>query len=845
MKLPGFLSKPRWLSKDATIRRAGVADDNEDELIANLGRLAREDADAGVRLTAMRRLADPGIVQGIARDDGDAGVRKQARVLWFELLTGTHAKAPALADRIRLLRAQDDNELIEHLARNAREPELRRAALDRVARPAVLFERALADADPALRIAAAERIDDEAQLLRLAERARKTDKHVSRIARERVDALRLHRGDDAALELRARKLCEQLEHLLREPQTAAVEADIATRWSEIEARVGASLQQRYRIAQEHLLASRAPPRANTPLPEDESVAIERVDADGLSGPVVAVDSDTTDSTPPPEPIGEELAAPLLAQARFAASLDNANAQRELEREQQRALLEEIEAALTPFEAAVEAGAAAQAHAARTRLDGLRRRNNVSMPRALAARLAAAEAGYAKLSQWQHWADDQRRVQLCEEIEALAGSGLHPDAIASRVRDAQVEWTRLEAAEGRDAGRSGGLGRRFHAGCRNALAPAQAYFKKRQELRQSHAQQVASLLERVGALGEDDVDWPGLIALRRDVAESLRGLDRVEPRERKALAERLKTSLGALDARVTRRDEEIANAKAVLIAQAEALTLSSPPRGAVAAARDLQQRWQRVGNGRRARDQAQWKSFRAAIDAVFGALDAERSERSARDQDARTQAETLCSELETLAGSEDKVERGAVARIESAWDGLRVRDDALSKRFQSAQAQLRDAETRRQRLLRQVRFEAWLARYTICRSSETLGAPVEHLRERWDAAPSTDIAAEALARRFESAINSSPVAEADTNDLRDVLIELDFLAGAEPPEDERERRRQLQLERLSNRMRGHAAVAPYDELANLLVRWTELGRVPSDDYDSRLARAVERTLAALA
>jgi len=841
MKLPGFLSKPRWLSKDAATRRAAVAADHDPELVASLGRLAREDEDAGVRLAAMKRLADPGIVQGIARDDADPGVRKQARVLWFDLLTGVHAGAPVLPDRLRLLKAQDDNELIEHLARQAREPELRSAALDRVQRPALLFDRALQDADPALRLAATERITDEAQLLRLAERARKTDKQVSRRARERVDALRLQRGDGAALDQRARMLCERMEQLLREPQAAGVEAELAARWSEIEARVDAVLRQRFDAARNLLAISRAgprPPPVETPADVETNVETEvpqpaSIGATEPAGP-------TTLQTESP---AEMSVAPLLAQARFAASLDTVNAEREIERERQRALIDAIERALPPLEQAIEAGASVQAHAAKAQLDGLRRRSLQALPRALSAKLATIEQRYAELSQWQRWADNQRRQQICEDIETLAGSGLHPDAIATRVREAQTEWSRLEAAEG-ESSHAGGLGRRFHAACRNALAPAQAYFKKRQELRQSHAQQVTTLLDRVAALTDEETDWAAVLALRREVADALRGLDRVEPRERKALAERLKTGLAALDARVARRDEAIATAKAALIAQAEALGRDMP-RGAVASARELQQRWQQAGNGRRSRDQEQWKNFRSAIDAVFGRLDAERAERGARDQEARGQAEAVCAEFEAQAATPDRPDRAAVTRLEAAWDALRVRDDALSNRFRAAQAQLRENEARRQRHLRQARFDAWLTRYALCRAAETAAEPVDALRERWGLAPSTDIATEVLARRFEAGLAGNTIASGDDEATRDVLIELDFLAGAEAPEQERERRRQLQLERLSARMRGGAALAPYDELANLLVRWSELGAVAAGADDERLERAVRSALATLA
>ena len=59
MKLSGFLNKPRWQAKEAAVRRAGVAEDDEAELLAGLAGIARADPDPGVRTAALKRLADP------------------------------------------------------------------------------------------------------------------------------------------------------------------------------------------------------------------------------------------------------------------------------------------------------------------------------------------------------------------------------------------------------------------------------------------------------------------------------------------------------------------------------------------------------------------------------------------------------------------------------------------------------------------------------------------------------------------------------------------------------------------------------------------------------------------
>ena len=846
MKLPFSLGKPRWQSKDAAVRRDAVAADDDSDLLASLGRIARDDADAGVRIAAMKRLADPGIAQGLARDDTDAAVRSQARALWLDLLTGRHASAPTLAERLRLLRAQDEAEIIEHVARHAREPELRGSALVRATRPAFLLERALEETDAGLRGTLVARLEDEAQLQRLAERTRKSDKTVNRLARERIEALRIGRGDPAMLELRARQLCERLEQLIRDPAHADAEDAIHTQWAPIEAAAPQALQMRFAAARELLAVSRGgKPVARAADPRDEPAT----HADATVRTDDAVVEDSAPAPPARDPdegtdvtLAATVVAPLLAQARFAASLDEARTAQRLQREQQQALLQELGQVLDECDAALERGASAAAHAAHAKIESLRARIEAALPKMLADRLHAVETRHAELSRWQFWADNERRRQICEDIEAAAAASLHPDAVAAKVRDAQVEWSRLDAVEG-PRGRGGELTRRFHAACRAALAPAQAYFHKRKELRQTHAGAIEQVLAQVAALDAENTDWPAITGLRRDTVQALRELDRVEPRARKLLAQRLKDALTALDARVRSRDAAVEQAKAALIAQATALA-DELPRGAVASARELQQRWQASGTGRRARDQAQWKTFRAALDRVFERLDAERVQRGAQDAESKAQAEALCTELESLASTGSVPERGAVARIVEGWNALRPRDEALARRFAAAQERLHEAGRAQQRRQRHLRFEQWQQRDALCRAAELAAEPAGELRSRWLAAGGGGIAAAALEQRFESALAHSPLPSADADASRALLLELELLAGIEATAEDREQRRELQVARLAARMRGTAALSPADEVATLLERWSALGSPADDALDARFRQALASALETL-
>ena len=167
----------------------------------------------------------------------------------------------------------------------------------------------------------------------------------------------------------------------------------------------------------------------------------------------------------------------------------------------------------------------------------------------------------------------------------------------------------------------------------------------------------------------------------------------------------------------------------------------------------------------------------------------------------------------------------LARIASEWDSLGVREDALQRRFRTAQSALRDADLRRERANRRTPYEAWLTRYRLCRDAERADGDVEALRGAWETAAPSDIAASSLDSRFGMALDHATrsTSESTADDdaaARDVLVRIEILGGAESSPEDQERRRILQIERLSARMRGDAAgTTVQQDLNELLERWT--------------------------
>jgi hypothetical protein len=733
VKLSRILFKPKWQDKDANTRLPAVVSDADPNLVAALPELTRSDPDARIRIAALKRLGDYERWRERSTGDADAEVRRTARAAYIAMLCAGAGNCPPLARQIAELDTLSPSEL-ETVATAATNRDLRAAALALVTRPALFAERAGADPDPAVRLLALQRVDDPATLQRIAERARKTDKTISRMARERLESMRIGSGDAGAIAARARVLCERIEVLLRNPGTdhEAARAEIETNWNNLGNDVPAALTARFRGAVV-LINQFTSLRGDTHTAELGVPVQAATVAEAAPLPPAAPPAET-DRSGPPEPAAE-IGEVVTSRARFDAALAAAAEQTRREREQRDAATRErIEQLLPRYEAALAAGDTSAAHAAHIELSQLIKASG-KVSAALEHRLAPLDARLAELKRWQVWSNQRRRRALCDEIEALAAAGLHPDAVASRVHDARAEWQRLDAIEGGDKpAAASGLARRFHGVCQHALKPAQAYFEKRDSVRDAHRNELEALLARVAAVPSDTTDWKALSVLQRELSGALRSLDGVSPRDRNHCARRIKDAIASISARIEQHAKGIATAKSRLIEQAEALSQNAD-RGAARAARELQQQWTALGEGLRSADQKQWRQFRSACDRIFSTLDAGRKEREANAAAQAGHAQAIVDETEALA-NDPAIDADALATrrrdLDSRWRALGANDRQLDQRCNKTLEKLSERSTERARAKRLARYSSSLQKFALLRELERGAQSAELLSPRWEA-----------------------------------------------------------------------------------------------------------------
>jgi len=933
MKLFSLFRKPAWEHSDPARRADAVSNGTDAALLDKLPDLARHDADASVRRAALARVEDLSLLADRARLDTDAQVRGFAEKRLRQHLVDGKVD---VSQRQRQIRVLEDNDLLEHVASSAPESSLREEALARIQRKGFLIERCTKDADPALRLLLLGRIDDPTVLDRIAETARKSDKNLAREARQKAQAARLASGDARAIAKRAEEICDRLQHLVsHRPDDAR--AQLAVAESEFTGLNPAppaiwlgKFQGLVQTLRDELDGIVPPPR--------EAAAAPVIEPAPAPAQVVATPEPTIDPARFDERLARHLeqAHELAAAARIDGwrgrlesivksvgvlsvhetaeierariTVDATAARLKAEADQVATRSRKIEERFDAASKAADAGEAqaalnafAEAEKALAELGG-------AADRGLLATKKRVEQQLAKIRHWQRWSNNEQRVRWCETLEQLPEQALHPDALLTRIREAQAAMAKLDELEGlsKEEAQANGLNRRFRALVSRAIAPAKPYLNQRAEKRQRGAQQLRDQLAAIETTLATADTMPALIAAQRQLRELLDGTRDLEGRERKTIGDAIKAVLDPLKARLDAKSAEGEGAKRKLIAGLRRELVGADGETGRRLALDAQEQWKTLPRLKRAMDDQLWTELRSLIDPVFEKLRDARLEETARSDEQRSSAR---SAVESLRAAAAKLDADPHAAIEHEVTEARAKLDALDDRAEEPsgndkargarrsggdhrsesgrgdanrrgdsgrrdsgrgdagrggsergdfgppsiarefdrdyRAALKGLDEARARARLATEHQARLRQKAL---AELIAGPHESSdRDTLWTALSADLDAKSRAA-WQTRLADTGVDAADELDaLSDLAIEAELLAGIEAPEADKARRRELSMARLAERMgQGESA----DKRAEAIVLWQTWCLSPAfglgrDGLNARIEKALGSLLGARA
>lgn len=875
MSLKSRLFRSQWEHKDATVRAQAVAESDDPNLPPELPKIALEDEAASVRLAALKRLNQESLWLKVFADDPDPDIRGHAASAITRLVTRDPG-GQYLQQRLAWLDKTGDAATLQRVARQARDLELRRAAIDRISSQGFLGDCFASEPDEDLAREILTRITQTSTLERIVEQLRASDKSRRRAASDRLAELKAASGDPMTRQQHAEKLCQQIEALARGEQIGQRTerlAEIRSAWDGLPSRpqplvrrfegaeriVRSALESRPDPAPEGVPAEDPQPAASAqPELERLTEAIRTLATSPPSNKLPARlkrlvsewDRTWNQQSEPAEPdlrIKDEFMA-------LAAELRARSGEKPAQPEPENADPAELETLMDAVDAALESGDIAATHEAlrkaRSFLDRLPRK---LQPGDVGGRLQRMAGKLKEMRDWQHWSNNKLRDRLIERAEEIASGDLHPDAVTERLKEIRSRWQELDRQEVLPGDRRRFAAppaqwRKFQAACKQAFESAKPYFEKRHAVQeQSKAELEAFLTQADTLVGDEASEVDPLTRHLRAARQAIRNLDTLPPKSRGPMAGRLRTLMDRLSARLDQAHEAVELEKRRLIAEARKLTHEKDRKAAIDRAKALQAEWKEAGSTRRKRENELWKEFREPIDPLFEELKTERKDKKQADEALRAELEGMCRKAEGIASlPDDELEQaaGPMAGLTDEWQSRRGAIPALRKRFERAGEKFQD----RLKALYTKRAEAELNRL------EQLAAG---LQKAWEARlegkpaqaqgdqPGEDPLAITLHARLERF--ADPDVETDslreevdqwTDAARQVAIEMEFLAGLESPPEDKRRRMDYQIQRLSNRL---AEGAPRPDLLSERARLAQR-RLESFPRDPEQHPLLERRFA---
>ncbi|MDS4022717.1 MAG: DUF349 domain-containing protein, partial [Candidatus Competibacter sp.] len=559
------------------------------------------------------------------------------------------------------------------------------------------------------------------------------------------------------------------------------------------------------------------------------------------------------------------------QARFDNLLDRLRARLQRQVQQRDQEWQEIQELTRQLEAAVDEGELQQAtqlqEQARQRL-----KHNIGLSRAQMAateeRLHGCAARIGELRDWRRWGTNQAREQLCATAEGLIGLNTDPVDIAQRIQQARDAWKELDHREG---AAPKALWKRFNTACERAYAPCQAYFEARVRERQQNLQAKIALCEQLeqfeATTDWQRVDWREADRLHRRTQEQWYKSGPINRSDRKSLDRRFHQILRRLDERLGAEREREIQRRQQLIQQIQAMADSPDLRAAIEAAKHAQAEWHPTVQAFPRQEQALWRAFRAACDAVFARRQAEKQAAGAERHDNLAQKQALCEEVEALANAGNEQLAQARVRLQAAqheWEMIgpipKAEQRALGQRFEAAIRRFALHERSLRRTSARETFRHLRERAQACARLEALlGDPMDDTaiastQREWTSLPTLPAALlESMQQRFNVVCQALTGTPEQAQDLRANLernlerkriwcVCMEIVAGVESPPEQTQLRMEYQVARLSASLAGATAKADaiYDP-RQLQERWCLTGALPLEaaaELDARFLRAVQ-------
>jgi exonuclease SbcC len=330
------------------------------------------------------------------------------------------------------------------------------------------------------------------------------------------------------------------------------------------------------------------------------------------------------------------------------------------------LLRHTSSLIRKADSAIQAGESRQAAGIRRSIEEKLLQMD-SMPPFLTRELEALDEVLGKLLDWKHYAVEPKQQQLIDKMQQLTNSQENPEALATKIKRLQDEWKGLSKGSQDQA-----LWESFHQLAQQAYEPCKLYFDAQAQIRRDNIEKRKILVDQLQAYNDSQqwdtadsvsINWSGLNTLIGTAIKEWRSYSPIERGPNQTIQSAFDRNLDLLRKQLNDYYQRNTVLKKQLIDKAQTLLEQEDNRKAIDEAKRLQADWKNFGPAARKDEQALWKAFRAACDAIFEKRQQLSTEFKAQLNANKDQAKALQLEVKALLALSGQALVDAKARVD--------------------------------------------------------------------------------------------------------------------------------------------------------------------------------------
>jgi hypothetical protein len=380
----------------------------------------------------------------------------------------------------------------------------------------------------------------------------------------------------------------------------------------------------------------------------------------------------------------------------------------------------------------------------------------------------------ELRDWQAFAADPKKEQLCLDMEALVDSNMDAEEKAGAIHALHDAWRELMSAD-QDADQD--LWERFRGASDKAYEPCREHFREIDALRKENMNKRKALVKQLQTFIEkqdwQSADWPSVLEIRRAAPNEWKSYQPINFTEIRELGRTFSKLLATLDEKLKQTSDNNSAALEEIITSAQALLEKENNRDSVDQFKALQARWKNAGWVQAGRYHSLHKKFRKLGDQLFQQLDQQRKDYK---EQMQAQAAELSSALNAFVA--------ALEKDDAANNLPALQQQANELSALSCPSREKQLEQQRQDALQRLKLlKQWLPSW-----------------QRWQAL-------------IEQVRNCAEQAESPAH--RELAVAVEFAVGSDSPDDARDERMQWQLKQLQQAMTGGNQRSAMDSVTHIL------------------------------